>query len=140
MRDVPTVDTAPGDAPTPTPGAAPERPWRSWPTAVAVAITLVPFGVLAVHVLRSDLFPIGDLATTEMLTRDVGGRSPSLGPYSRDGWFHPGPALFYVLALPYRLLGGDGPALAVVGRARERGVGGHDGRPRRASWRPVACC
>jgi hypothetical protein len=63
--------------------------------------------------LRSDVVPIGDLATTELLTRDVGAYTPSIGPYSRDGWYHPGPALFYALALPYRLLGRDGAALAV---------------------------
>ena len=63
--------------------------------------------------LRTDVFLSADLATTEMLTRDVGSHSPSLGPFSRDGWFHPGPALFYVLAPSYRLFGSDGSALAV---------------------------
>ena len=28
-----------------------------------------------------------------------------VGPYSRYGWNHPGPLLFYVLAVPYKLLG-----------------------------------
>ena len=53
------------------------------------------------------------MATTELLTRDVGAHTPSIGPYSRDGWHHPGPALFYALALPYRLFGRDGAALTV---------------------------
>ncbi len=80
---------------------------------VAIALTLVPLVVLAVHMLRTDVVLTADLATTEMLTRDLGHRSPSLGPFSRDGWFHPGPALFYVLAPSYRLFGSDGSALAV---------------------------
>ena len=82
-------------------------------TPAAIALTLVPLVVTAVHMLRSDVFLTGDLATTELLTRDVGVHTPSIGPYSRDGWHHPGPALFYTLALPYRLFGRDGAALAV---------------------------
>jgi hypothetical protein len=35
-----------------------------------------------------------------------------LGPYSRFGWFHPGPALYYLLAVPYRLTGGSSGSLA----------------------------
>lgn len=94
-----------GDAP---PGRATRRDLL---TPVALGITLVPLAVVFVHMLRRDFVLTGDLATTEMLTRDVGSRSPSVGPFSRDGWYHPGPALFYALALPYRLLGRDGPAL-----------------------------
>lgn len=46
-----------------------------------------------------------DLALTEIQVRDVGERSVLLGPYSRFGWQHPGPTLFYLLSLPYRLFG-----------------------------------
>lgn len=88
---------------------APRRSGRDLLTPAAIALTLVPLLVTAVHMLRSDLHLIGDLATTELLTRDVGVHTPSIGPYSRDGWHHPGPALFYALALPYRLLGGTAP-------------------------------
>ena len=94
---------------------------------VAIALTLVPLVVLAVHMLRSDVVLTADLATTEMLTRDLGHRSPSLGPFSRDGWFHPGPALFYVLAPSYRLFGSDGSALGGRCGGRQRGVGGDHG-------------
>jgi hypothetical protein len=92
---------------------APRRPPRDLLPLAAVALTVAPLVVTAVHMLRSDVFLIGDLATTELLTRDVGVHTPSLGPYSRDGWHHPGPLLFYALAVPYRLLGRDGAALAV---------------------------
>jgi hypothetical protein len=97
-----------GDAPP-----APRRPRRDLLTPAAIALTVAPLAVVAVHMLRSDVVLIGDLATTELLTRDVGVHTPSVGPYSRDGWNHPGPALFYALALPYRLLGRDGAALTV---------------------------
>jgi hypothetical protein len=91
--------------------APPPRPDLLTPAMIALALT--PMVVMAVHMLRSDFFPPGDLAATEMLTRDVGSRTPSLGPYSRDGWFHPGPALFYALTPAYRVFGRDGAALAV---------------------------
>ena len=48
---------------------------------------------------------MGDLAAIELHTHDVGRHQVELGQYSRDDWSHPGPALFYALALPYRLSG-----------------------------------
>ena len=45
----------------------------------------------------------GDQAVIELRTRDVGHHPVLLGLFSRDLWSHPGPALFYVLAVPYRL-------------------------------------
>jgi hypothetical protein len=50
-------------------------------------------------------YPLGDLAIIELTTRDVGHHQVLLGPYSRFGWHHPGPAMFVLLATPYRLLG-----------------------------------
>ena len=37
-----------------------------------------------------------------------------LGPYSRFSWFHPGPLLYYVLWLPYRITGSTGASLAIA--------------------------
>ena len=36
-----------------------------------------------------------------------------LGPYSRFGWFHPGPLLYYALWLPYRLTGSTAVSIAI---------------------------
>jgi hypothetical protein len=42
----------------------------------------------------------------ELRIFDVGGpHTPLVGAYSRMGWNHPGPLPFWLLALPYRLLG-----------------------------------
>jgi hypothetical protein len=83
---------------------------------LACAAALVTFAVLAVHVVRSDWFVTSDLALTELRTRDVGGpHTPLVGVYSRYGWNHPGPLLFYVLAIPYRLLGSDASAVFLGG-------------------------
>lgn len=65
-------------------------------------------------VVRADLHPTSDLAGTELLTRDVGRRMVLVGPYSRDGWHHPGPLAAYVYAVPYRLLGGSAAAMAAA--------------------------
>ena len=49
--------------------------------------------------------PSGDWAVIALRTDDVGRLTPLLGPYSRFGWNHPGPLLFWSLSIPYRLLG-----------------------------------
>jgi hypothetical protein len=41
-----------------------------------------------------------------MQVRDVGRHPVLVGLYSRDTWNHPGPAMFYLLAPVYRVLGG----------------------------------
>lgn len=58
---------------------------------------------------------IGDIALMELRTRDVFSAHPPLvGAYSRYGWNHPGPLVFYLFALPYRLLGNDADALRIA--------------------------
>jgi hypothetical protein len=57
--------------------------------------------------------PAGDWALTELRVRDVGHHPVVAGLYSRDGWSHPGPMMFYVLAPLYRLLGSTSTAIDV---------------------------
>jgi hypothetical protein len=83
---------------------------------LAGVLTVAPLAVSALYLLvfvGADYFPSGDIVGTEMRTRDVGNHAVWLGPFSRDGWFHPGPLLFYLLAVPYRLLGSSSVALSV---------------------------
>jgi hypothetical protein len=69
-----------------------------------LAAVLAPFAVGFVRVAFVHWTPTGDWALLELRTRSVGGpHTPIVGAYSRFGWSHPGPALFYALALPYRL-------------------------------------
>jgi len=75
---------------------------------VALALTLLPLAVSAVALLGDvgrDYHAWGDQALIELQTRDIGRHPVLVGLYSRDGWNHPGPALFYLLALPYQLTG-----------------------------------
>jgi hypothetical protein len=80
-----------------------------------ILIVLLPLVVSAFALLGavgSEYHPSGDQAIIELNVRDVFHAPPLLGPYSRFGWFHPGPALYYALALPYWLTGGSSASLA----------------------------
>ena len=49
--------------------------------------------------------PSGDWAVLTMRVEDVGRHTPLVGPYSRFGWNHPGPLMYWLLALPYHFFG-----------------------------------
>ncbi len=73
---------------------------------MAVVASVLPLLVLAVRVLSHAWGnPGGDLALIELRVRDVGADTPLLGSYGRYGFNQPGPLWFYVLTLPYRLVG-----------------------------------
>lgn len=83
------------------------EPWSNVEWFVLALIAL-PFAVGIVALLvGSDPHTrfVGDNALNELRLGDVGNFSVLLGPYSRDGWSHPGPSLYYLFAVPYRLLG-----------------------------------
>ncbi|CAB4560305.1 unannotated protein [freshwater metagenome] len=46
-----------------------------------------------------------------MRVEDVGRHTPLVGPYSRFGWNHPGPLMYWLLAFPYHLFGDKPEAL-----------------------------
>jgi hypothetical protein len=85
------------------------RVW-SW---VALVFVLVPFVVLIVAMVHvgGQFHAVSDQALEELQARDVGHHFVRLGLYSRDNWSHPGPAMFYVLAIPYWLTGGNSVGL-----------------------------
>jgi len=98
--------------------AAPARRRRRRPPlvlAVLVGAVALPPLVVAVAALGREWIPTGDWAMLEVATRDVPTTDPPLvGPYSRFGWNHPGPALFVAFALPYLATGGASWALLVA--------------------------
>lgn len=73
--------------------------------AAMICIAAWPAVAAGLSALHLDWHPSGDWALLAMRIEDVGHTTPLLGPYSRFGWNHPGPLLFWVLALPYHLLG-----------------------------------
>lgn len=79
--------------------------------AALILITMWPALASARAALQHWWNPSGDWALLAMRVEDVGHVTPLLGPYSRFGWNHPGPLMFWLLALPYHLAGGQAEAL-----------------------------
>lgn len=79
--------------------------WMNLVEAVAVGSLVVAMAVGMVLALVDGWVPVGDDSFIELLVRDVPSELPLTGVYSRYGWSHPGPTLFYLLAIPYRLFG-----------------------------------
>jgi hypothetical protein len=99
-------------------------PYSPWWGRVALALTVLPLVVSALYLrlFYADFINTGDFSLTELQTQDIGHNWVELGPYSRDGWFHPGPALFYALAPIYRLLGSAAVNLHVAALAVNAGA------------------
>ena len=113
--DAPAPLPAPPDAP-PTPRTAPDdrppRRWAdrvgTWPVSVVAMAVAVAVGVAkVVSTYGRPYFHYGDQAVLGLRVIDATHLVGQLGPYSRFGWSHPGPALFYLLAPWYRVSGGD---------------------------------
>ena len=87
----------------------PERqtssPWRSlwWFVVPVVIATLLS--------VRRDWFPVADLSLVDLKLRDIWVHPPLTGPYSRFGWDHPGPIMYWLLWLPWKLAGGHARGL-----------------------------
>ncbi|HEY1636092.1 MAG TPA: hypothetical protein VGF64_15115 [Acidimicrobiales bacterium] len=75
---------------------------------ISIVMVLVPIGVgigRVLSTLNQPFISFGDVAVLESAVRDTLGGHQLLGPYSHFGWFHPGPAYFYVMAPVYGLFG-----------------------------------
>lgn len=117
-----TADTgsaAADDAPASSPSAAPLLcSWSSRETTLVLLITLLvtlaPFVLAVARAAVSGWTPSGDQAMEILRMHDVGtSRTPLLGPYSRFGWDHPGPLLFWIGAPVLRLAGPVGVMVLV---------------------------
>jgi hypothetical protein len=95
------------------------RPTRTrprWLVPLLVGLAVLPLLVSAVSMalrVGGSYHPGADQALIELQVRDIGHLPVLLGPYSRFGWFHPGPALYYALWLPYRLTGSTAVSIAI---------------------------
>lgn len=78
-------------------------------------LVVVPFVTLAVSLVGTSWTPAGDIALEMLQIAEVAGRhTPLTGTWSRWGWNHPGPLLFYVLAPFTWVFGNVGALLGVV--------------------------
>lgn len=120
-------------------GSSPDGSGRHarWPIVlVPLALALAPFTPPLVGLVTRPFVrhaADGDLAILELQVRDAGAGEHLLGPYSRFGWNHPGPAQLYLLLPLYRaagektaglelaaLLGNVASAVGIVLLARKR--------------------
>jgi hypothetical protein len=111
------TDAAAGPAPASS-GSPRLSTWRDsrWVAPLAIVAALVPLVASAISMavrVGTEYRPQADQAWIEMQIRDIGHFPVLLGPYSRFGWFHPGPLLYYVLWLPYRLTGSTSVSLVI---------------------------
>ena len=82
------------------------------------AIAVVPMVVSIVRMMFGPkYFPGIDIATIELRVRDALHEAVLVGPYSRYGWDHPGPFLYYLLAVPYWLSGRASVSLPITAAA-----------------------
>jgi hypothetical protein len=97
--------TAAPDGVAISPGGGSIRSWVTEHELIALlVVTLLPLAVLAARAMFQSWVPLGDQATIALRVIEVGtSHTPLVGPYSRFGWSHPGPFMFYALALPYRV-------------------------------------
>jgi hypothetical protein len=88
---------------------------------VALAVAVVVGVGKVVSTYGQTYFHYGDQAVLGLSVIDATHLEAQLGPYSRYGWSHPGPALFYLLAPIYRLSGSD-PRSLIAGSLLINGV------------------
>ena len=82
----------------------------------ALAVTVAPFVRTIAHVLggATSTSLAGDEALAGLAVDRAGDLAQLLGPYSQWGWYHPGPAWFYLLLPVYGLGGRSGAALVAA--------------------------
>lgn len=80
-----------------------------------VVAVVAPLLIGAILVVAGSWHPAGDLALGALRVDDVGGsHTPLVGAWSRWGWAHPGPLMFWVLAPFTWVLGNDGLVIGVA--------------------------
>ena len=79
-----------------------------------VIVVIPPLLVIGPQVTHAGVYSNwGDVAANELSVQNAAHLHQAVGPYDRFGWFHPGPMLFYLLAIPYVLMHWNGAALQV---------------------------
>lgn len=109
------TSTAQSTAPAPaSEGRTGRSPWE-WVVVIGVvALCLAPLAVILFELIGKTWYASGDRSLVELRVRDVGAHTPLVGPYSRYGWSHPGPAQYWLLSIPYRLTGSTSISLLIA--------------------------
>jgi hypothetical protein len=89
---------------------------------IAAIVALAPVLTVALTRTGRHYLPTQDFAVLDMRVRDVWSTDiPLVGAYSRFGWNHPGPAMYWLIA-PLSLLTGKAAWATLVGSALLQGV------------------
>jgi hypothetical protein len=82
---------------------------------LAVVVVVVPSAVMLARFVahHGPYSNWGDVGATELSVQNATRFHQTVGPYDRFGWYHPGPFVFYLLAVPYVLMGWNGAGLPV---------------------------
>jgi hypothetical protein len=107
---------------TPTPSRVRGERWWAIGIVALVALPLVVSAFYLWFSVGSDFLPPVDWALFELQTRDALDHGVFVGPYSRYGWNHPGPLMFYVLAVPYKLMGSRSISMHITALAVNAGT------------------
>jgi hypothetical protein len=86
------------------------RVWRR--AASVLALAILAGSILAAARVAAPAYPVSDSALIELATINALEGRQLYGPYSRYGWQHPGPLLFYLLAPFYAAAGARTAGLA----------------------------
>jgi hypothetical protein len=96
--------------------------WTAWPLSIVVpSLAFVVGLVKVVTTYGRPYYHYGDQAILALRVGDAMRFHAEVGPYSRFGWSHPGPALFYLLA-PVYSLSGNNPRSLLAGSLLINGV------------------
>jgi len=79
-----------------------------WGTLIVLSMPIV---VAALQSVDSLSRAIGDSAIIQLYADDIPGKLPLVGVYSRFDFHHPGPSLYYLVAIPVHIFGAYGLAL-----------------------------
>jgi len=80
----------------------------------SLVVLFVPIVVAALRSVDSLSRAIGDSAIIQLYAEDIPGRLPLVGVYSRFDFHHPGPLLYYLVAVPVHIFGAYGLALTAA--------------------------
>ncbi|AKL73098.1 hypothetical protein IMCC26256_11805 [Actinobacteria bacterium IMCC26256] len=88
---------------------------RTFVVAVLLIASIAPVVAAFINACLSDWVPYGDFAIINLRLRDVWStNTPLTGLYSRPGWNHPGPMMFWALS-PFSALSGGSAKWVLIG-------------------------